>query len=148
MLLNQLWNSDELCSKQTLHPPRIRIRTLLLMHLIHRLPMTIPLLTVGEVQPRILIVNRGLLPQKQVKEGEKFLDQFRGLRVGEWTETGLHRHILVVDEIGLITTVVVRTVNESESKIETGILPRVGRLCLRLLVGRDRWTGGQIATAA
>jgi hypothetical protein len=105
------------------------------------------LLTAGVVQPRIVVVNHGLrlLPQEQKEEEEMILDQSRGLRVGEWTEiVGLHCHLLVMDEIGLITTIVVRTpVNESEIKIGIGIgvlLARVGRLRLRLVVGRDRGT--------
>ena len=120
------------------------------MRLIHLLT-TILLLTVGDVQPRVLVVGHGLLLQEQVEEEERILDQSRDLRVGEWTEIGLHRRLLVVDEIGLhhrllvvdeiglIITVVVMTVtgSESESKIEIGVLlPRVGRL--RLLVGTDK----------
>ena len=112
------------------------------MCLIHLLTMIL-LLTVGDVQPRILIINHCHLLQEQ-KGGEgRILDQCQGLHVGEWTEIGLHCHLLVMDEIGLITTVVVMTVNERESKIEIGILlPRVviGHLCLRLLVVRDRGT--------
>jgi len=96
------------------------------------------LLTVVDVQPRIVVVDHGLLPQDQKEEEEMIPDPSRGLHVGEWTEIiGLQcrrrRRRLVMDEIiGLITIIVVRIVNE------TGILllPRVGRLCLhRLLVG-------------
>ena len=59
------------------------------------------MLTVGDVQPRVLVVGHGLLLQEQVEEEERILDQSRDLRVGEWTEIGLHRRLLVVDEIGL-----------------------------------------------
>ena len=112
------------------------------MCLIHPLK-TIPLLTVGDVQPRVLVIDHDHLPQEQKEGEERILDQCQGLRVGEWTEIGLlHRRLLVVDEIGPITTVVVMTVNERESKIEIGILLLrvIGRLRLRLLVGRDRRT--------
>lgn len=77
------------------------------------------------------------------------LDRSRGLRAGESTEiVGLHRpRLLVMDEIGLITTLntfVLRTaVNEIESKIGIGVfLPRVGclRLRLYLVLGRDGGT--------
>jgi len=95
---------------QTLHPPsplqtriwihQTLIRTLLplRMHLIHHL--TILLLTVGNVQPRVLVIGLGLLLQEQVEEEERILDQSRDLHVGEWTEIGLHR-LLVMDEICL-----------------------------------------------
>jgi hypothetical protein len=101
-----------------------------------------PLLTVDVVQPRIVVVHHGLLlPQDQKEEEEMILDQSRGLRVGEWTEIDPHR-LLVVDETDLITTIDMRTaVNENEIKIEIGVLLRVGRLRLRLLVWRDRGTG-------
>ena len=71
------------------------------------------------------------------------LNQCQGLHVGEWTEISLHCRLLVMDEIGLITAVIVMTMNERESKIEIGILlPRVviGHLRLRLLIMRDRGT--------
>lgn len=104
--------------------------------------MMIPLLIVRDVQLRVLVVGQGLLLQeRKQEEEEKILDQSRGLRVGEWTEIDLHLRLLDVDEIGLITTIVVRTVNGSE--IEKGtLLLRVGhlRLRLRLLVGRGRGT--------
>ena len=73
---------------------------------------TIPLLTVSDVQPHILVIDHSHLPQEQKEEG-RILDQSRGfLHVGEWTEIGLHRRLLIIDEIGVINTVVVRTVNE------------------------------------
>ena len=97
-----------------------------------------PLLTVGAVQPRVVVVTHGLLPQEQKEAEEMILDPSQDLRLGEWTEiVGLHRRLLVKDGIGQITTIVVRTaVNVSEIKIGIGVLPlRVGRLLLHLVVG-------------
>jgi hypothetical protein len=82
----------------------------------------IPLLTVGVVQPRLVIVQprlvvvqshllaveHDLLPQSQQVEEGMILDQFRGLRVGEWTEiVDLHHQLLVMDEIGMINSTII-----------------------------------------
>jgi len=123
-----------------IHRIQTRLQLIQLICLLHL--MMIPLLIVRDVQLRVLVVGQGLLLQeRKQEEEEKILDQSRGLRVGEWTEIDLHLRLLDVDEIGLITTIVVRTVNGSE--IEKGtLLLRVGhlRLRLRLLVGRGRGT--------
>jgi hypothetical protein len=84
----------------------------------------IPLLTVGVIQPRLLAVEHDILPQSQLEQVEEgmILDQFRGLRVGEWTEiVDLHHQLLVMDEIGMInSTIIVKiaaSVNERDIAI-------------------------------
>ena len=94
------------------------------------------LLTVGAIRPRLLVVRNGLLLQEQ-KEEEMIGHQSRGFRVGEWTEIGLHRRLLDMDDIGMIATIDVRTAeNEGEINIEIlAILLRAGHPRLhRLLV--------------
>ena len=117
------------------HLPLIQIRPLLrthlLIHPIHHLTM-IPLLTVSDVQFRLVIVEHGILLPRDQKEEETILDQSQRLHVEEWTEIGPRRCLLVImDEIGMMVTIVVRTaMNKSEIKTEIDIL--------LLLVGRDR----------
>jgi hypothetical protein len=79
--------------------------------------------SVADVHPRLVIVEYGLL---LVQDQKMILDQSRGL----------HRCLLVMDKIGMMAIIVVRTVvNGSEIKTEIGVLLRVSRLRLHLLVG-------------
>ena len=97
----------------------------------------IPLLTIGDVQFRLVIVEHGILLPRDQKEEETILDQSQGLHVEEWTEIRPHRCLLVImDEIGMMVTIAMRTtVNDSEIKTKIDVL--------LLLVWRDR---GQVST--